>query len=54
MQTIYLLEDLKGRDCSEDLSVDRKIILELILVKYGGKVWIGFIWLWIRTTDGTL
>jgi hypothetical protein len=27
------------RDCSEDLSIDGKIILERILGKYGGKVW---------------
>jgi hypothetical protein len=30
------------RGISEDLVVDRKIILEWILRKYGRKVWIGF------------
>jgi hypothetical protein len=34
---------LKGRDHSEDLGVDGRIILEWILGKYGGKVWTGFI-----------
>jgi hypothetical protein len=31
--TIYLLENLKGRDHSEDLVVDGRIILELLLGK---------------------
>jgi hypothetical protein len=33
------LENLKGRDHLEDLSVDGKITLEWILEKEGGKVW---------------
>jgi hypothetical protein len=36
--TVFLLENLKGKDHSEDLGVDRKIILEWILGKHGGKV----------------
>jgi hypothetical protein len=32
------LENLKGRDHSEDLGVDGKIILKFMLDKYGGKV----------------
>jgi hypothetical protein len=36
--TIFCLENLKGRDHSEDLGVDGKVILELILGKYGGTV----------------
>jgi hypothetical protein len=31
----------EGRDQSEDLGVDGKIILEWILRKRGGKVWTG-------------
>jgi hypothetical protein len=31
-------ENLKGRDDSEDLDIDGRIILELILEKYGGKL----------------
>jgi hypothetical protein len=33
-----LVENLKGRDHSEDLSIDIRWILE----KQGGKMWIGF------------
>jgi hypothetical protein len=32
------LENLKGRDHSEDLGVDGKIMLEWILITYDGKV----------------
>jgi hypothetical protein len=41
-------------DHLEDLGVDRKIILERILVKYSGKVWTGCIWLGIGTRGGIL
>jgi hypothetical protein len=34
-----LVGEPKGRDHSEVLGVDGKIILECILGKYGGKVW---------------
>jgi hypothetical protein len=37
------LENLKGRDNSEDLDVDGKIIFEWVLGKYGKKLWTGFI-----------
>jgi hypothetical protein len=33
MQTIFWLENLKGREHSEDVGVDEKIILEWILGK---------------------
>jgi len=33
MYTVFWLENLKGRDHSEDLAVDGRIILELILGK---------------------
>jgi hypothetical protein len=33
MHTRFWLKNLKGRDCLEDLGVDRKIILEWILGK---------------------
>jgi hypothetical protein len=45
---------LKVRDHSEDLGIDGNIILEWILGKEGGKVWTGFTWLRIRTSDGFL
>jgi hypothetical protein len=34
-----------GGDYSEDLGVDGRIVLEWILGKWCGKLWIGFIWL---------
>jgi hypothetical protein len=37
------LENLKGRDHSEDVGVDEKIRLELTLRKQGEKMWTGFI-----------
>jgi len=43
------LKNLEGKYHSEDLGIDRKIIIEWILWKYDGKVWIGFIWLRIET-----
>jgi hypothetical protein len=47
-----LVEKPEGRDYSEDLDVDRKIILEWILRKRDGKVWTGCIWLRIGTSGG--
>jgi hypothetical protein len=49
---MFRLDDLKGRDHSEDLGVDGEIISGWILGKSGGKVWTGFIWLRIGTSDG--
>jgi hypothetical protein len=48
------LENLKGRDHSEDLGVDGRIALTLILGKLGVKVWTRFIWLRIWTSGGLL
>jgi hypothetical protein len=47
------LESLKGRDHPEDLGVDGKIILKLILEKYSWRVWTGLIWLRIDSGDGS-
>jgi len=49
-----LSENLKGRDQSEVLDVDGRIILELILKKCVGRMWTGFICLWIVTSGGLL
>jgi hypothetical protein len=52
MHTKSWSENLKGRDYAEDQSVDKRIILEWILGKYGGKVWTGCIRLRIGTSGG--
>jgi len=38
----------------ENLGVDGKIILKWILGRWGGKMWIGCIWLRIRINGGHL
>jgi hypothetical protein len=48
------VESLKGRDHLEDLGVNGKVILKLILKKKGGRMWTGFIWLRIGTGGGLL
>jgi hypothetical protein len=54
MHTTFWSENLKGRDHSEDLSIDGKIILEWIFEKQGGKVRTGCIWLRIVTSGRLL
>jgi hypothetical protein len=54
MLTQFWFEGLKGRDHCEDLSVDGKIALKLILGKQGLGLWIRFIWLKIEIDDGLL
>jgi len=49
-----LSEILKGKDHSEELDVDGKVILWWILGKSGGKVWTGCFWLSIGTSAGLL
>jgi hypothetical protein len=47
MKNVYniVVEKPEAENHSEDLGVDRRIILEWIVGKQGGKMWIGFIWL---------
>jgi hypothetical protein len=54
MRTKLWLESLKGREHSEDLGVDGRIISKLILGKQDWEMWAGFIWLRILTGDGML
>jgi hypothetical protein len=49
-----LFDNLKGRDHSEDLGVDGKVILQCILGEYGMKLLTGCIWLRIWTSDKLL
>jgi hypothetical protein len=44
----------KGKDHSEELGVDRKIILQKTSGKVVGRVWIGCIWLRMSTGDRLL
>jgi hypothetical protein len=54
MHTIFWSGNLTGRDDSEDVGVDGRIILEWILGKYVGRLWNGFIWLRISASGGSL
>jgi len=38
---------VKARNCFENL--DGKVISKLILQKYDGRVWTGFIWFWVES-----
>jgi hypothetical protein len=49
-----LSENLKGREHSEHLGVDRRIIFKRIFGERVGKVWIGFMWLRIGAIGGFL
>jgi len=48
------LENLKGKDCSEDLHTNGKKILDWILGKFGGKVWTAGIRIRIGTSGRLL
>jgi hypothetical protein len=51
INTHIFFGNIKGRDHLEDLCIDERIIFELILNKYGTRVWAGFFWLRIGTSD---
>jgi len=48
---IFVEKNLKGKDLLDDLDVDGNIILEWVLGKWSGKLWIGFMWFRIGTKD---
>jgi len=54
MHTEFFSDNLKGRVHAEGLGLDGRIILECILGKEDGKIWIGFVWLSIETSGGRL
>jgi hypothetical protein len=45
MHIKFVVDSLNGRDHSENLGADGRIILKLILRKEGGRVWTALIWL---------
>lgn len=42
MHTTFWSENLRERDHLENMGVDERILLKLILMRCGVKVWIGF------------
>jgi len=54
LYTKFRSENLKGRDHTEDIGLDGKIMLQWVLGKYGEKLCIGCIWLRIGTSGGSL
>jgi hypothetical protein len=54
IHTDFWYANLKGRDHSEDVDLEGRIILEWILGKSDEKVWAGFVWLRIGASGGLL
>jgi hypothetical protein len=48
------LENLRGRDHSEEVGVDGRKMLEWIFGNEGEKLWNGCIWLRLGISDGLL
>jgi len=49
--TKFWSKNLYGRNKSEELGVNGRVILQRILGEMSGKVWTGFIWLRLLTSD---
>jgi hypothetical protein len=54
MHTRFYSGNLKGRDRLGDLDVHERMILKLMLEEQNVKVWTGFIWLRIGSSDALL
>jgi hypothetical protein len=51
---VIFSEPQKERDHLGKIGVDGRIILKWILEKYAGKLWTGFFWLRIGSSNGLL
>jgi hypothetical protein len=47
-----MVDKPEGKNHMDDQSIDSRITPHCILKKQDGKVWVGFIWLSIETSDG--
>jgi hypothetical protein len=47
-----LVDKPERKNHLDDLSIDGRITLQCILKNQDGKVWVRFIWLSIKTSDG--
>jgi len=54
IQTLFWSGNLKGIDRLEDLGLADRMLLEWILENWVQKMWVGFICLWIGTSDRLL
>jgi hypothetical protein len=54
VRTEFWSGNLRERDYLEDLGVDGRVILKLIIKKWDGEAWAGLIWLRIGAGGGSL
>jgi hypothetical protein len=54
VSVLFNVENMKGRDRSEQSGVDRRTISKEILGKQGRRLWTGFIWLRIGSSGRLL
>jgi hypothetical protein len=54
IRTDFSSEDVNGSRHVQDLGIDERTIVKLIIMKYNGGVWTGFIWIWMGTNGGLL
>jgi hypothetical protein len=52
VHTGFCWEDMRERIHFEDISVDGRIIIKLIIKKWDGEPWTGVLWLTIGTGGG--
>jgi len=54
MHTGFLWENLRERDCSEDLGINWRITVKWTFKKWDGEAWMGLVWPRIGTGRGLL